>query len=66
MGVKEGKGTRKNYAKSLESVKRRRIDYFHREFIPQDGKSHREGCFPPEKAKNELAQLEAVSSKVSL
>ncbi len=33
---------------SLESVKRGRIDNFHREFIPRDGKSHREGCFLPE------------------
>ncbi len=33
---------------SPENVKRGRIDYFYREFIPRDEKSHREGCFPPE------------------
>ncbi len=33
---------------SPESVKRGRIDYFRREFIPRDGKPHREGCFLPE------------------
>ncbi len=33
---------------SLENVKRGRIDHVHREFIPRDGKSHSEGCVPPE------------------
>ncbi len=50
---------------SLESVKRGSIDRFDREFIPRDGKPHREGCFPPEPTKNAVAQLEVVSSKVS-
>ncbi len=33
---------------SLESVKRGKSNYFNRELIQRDGKSHREGCFPPE------------------
>ncbi len=43
-----GQGEPCKVQESLESVKRGRIDYFSREFIPRDGKSHREGCFPPE------------------
>ncbi len=33
---------------SLKGVKRGGIYYFHREFIPRNGKSHREGSFPSE------------------
>ncbi len=68
MGVREGMGTGKTMQieQSLESVKRGSVDHFHREFIPRDGKSHRECCFPPEKAKTAVAQLEVVSSKMSL
>ncbi len=36
------------------------------DFFPRDGKSHREVCFPPPWAKTAVAQLEVVSSKVSL
>ncbi len=45
-GMKQGKPCL--VQESLESVKPGVIDYFHREFIPRNGKSHREGYFPPE------------------
>ncbi len=44
---REGTGKAMSSQESLESVKRRRLEYFHREFIPRGGKPHREGCFPP-------------------
>ncbi len=33
---------------NMDYVKRVSVDNFHRVFIPRDGKSPREGCFPPE------------------
>ncbi len=51
---------------SFERVKCGSIDHYHREFIPRDGKSYREICFPQEQIKTAVVQLEVVSPKVSL
>ncbi len=51
---------------SFEIIKRNNIDHFDREFVPRDGKPHREGCFPPEQTKTTAAHLEVITSKASL
>ncbi len=50
---------------SHESVKRDSIDHFDWEFIPRDWEPHREGCFPQDRTKTSVAQLEVMTTKVS-